>query len=1270
MKYTCNVCGYTGEGEVHNCPMCGSADLRFEGTSQTSGNSGANTAVYPCVIARPYTASSMLVQFSNNAWGVLEFDGGQIPADMTLGKKINVTIAGYDQQGYPHVCVSGEPDIAEKEQSVAQDENITETYEASTDIADIDGEVENQGEDTYEVVAVADVTGGMFDEAVSDVQSGNSWQHWHETPIGHEAARKAVFSLQKFINTYIRDMYNERNSIANEKERLRAGFESQKKNIQEEYNKTMQESKTVHNARIQSIRGNIVKADKIAEIGRYYVEAIPQNFGIARKEAGVYQYRVERDQNAAKNKLRQQLQLMQQLAKVDSALITEKFNDKLNDAQVEYDRSSTQIEQKFADYVEELKRSSADDIAQGFSKSDIASYVSLVKSSKLDEINYESPKRLPEYINLGTMCIDIDTSVDVDHISIAHIVEQQTLDIINKDENAFTVALPYCQRLLDGISMFVTYDEQDRTLIRDKIQPLLLKMFMYFPAGRLEATMIDPLEMGTSFQGIPKLAGITNERIIDTKIWSKESDIERAIATLRLRMETLNQSYNGDRASRFQKEAVKILAITDFPVGFTNGALKDLQAIVRNSASLGVCVLIWANNKELVKFRERNESLYQEIVSNLVITNAEGEKLRFENSQVYLRLDSMSDILTNNDKIINIIKNNIDHCTTKIERFEDMMRYDIEDSNNWFTGNDHEIAVPIGIKGADTVVSMVLGRGGGSTEHHVLIAGQTGAGKTTLMHTLIMSTLLQYSPEDVQMYLVDFKEGVAFKPYTKYRLPSLRVVAIDSEREFGYTILQELCNELENRADIFSREEVEDINDYNDIPNVKKVPKILLIFDEVQELFRSRGNEDAITKGCLSAIGKLVTQGRALGIHLILACQDFAHCQGLQSYFSQMAVRIAVKGSEESAASILNADNQGVRTLQNQPAGSAIYNRSGGVESANTFFQVAYMNKDDRLNLLKKMDEYYTNSVIADKFKDCTTRILLTNAEDNINNKFNQLIRYGFDEKLEKIGKTKTSYGIQMGQGFGKNIDFTVNIERERGNNLLVVGKNEKKAMSIFEFSVMSVLYDELFTDNDATSTLVYIADMSGQELRDDTCSLRYLQEVLPDQVTVVSLAQLERLIDSVYRIAADRKQRNAVNEKPIFLMLFGINRAKSITINRMYDEEEQSITTVEKLNTIFKYGPELGIHSIIWGEQPSSTKRILGDRYDGFFDLRVAFDLPAEDMYNVVSEEDRGSLNESTAVYINIVQDIKNKHFRPYAIPAKVWIDEFADVYAETTEE
>ena len=330
--------------------------------------------------------------------------------------------------------------------------------------------------------------------------------------------------------------------------------------------------------------------------------------------------------------------------------------------------------------------------------------------------------------------------------------------------------------------------------------------------------MIDPLELGASFPDIPKLAeGPNSARIIDTKIWSKEKDIETAIATLRQRLENMTQAYGDDHESRLKKEVIRALAITDFPVGFNDTALKDLHAIVRIVHHLEYALLSVLTMLNWKKLKQKNGNLVAEIAQSVVETKASGNKMMIvgdNRERMFLRIDEMADVFERKGAILTQISSVIEHMQLKIEHFDSMYKEDIYDSNNWFTGNHDEIAIPIGIKGANTIVKMVLGRGGGSTEHHALIAGQTGAGKSTLLHTLIMSTLISYSPDEVQMYLLDFKEGVEFSAYTRYRLPSLRVVAINSEREFGLNVLKELCTELEARTKHFTRYGVSDINGY------------------------------------------------------------------------------------------------------------------------------------------------------------------------------------------------------------------------------------------------------------------------------------------------------------------------------------------------------------------------------------------------------------------------------------------------------------------------
>ena len=64
------------------------------------------------------------------------------------------------------------------------------------------------------------------------------------------------------------------------------------------------------------------------------------------------------------------------------------------------------------------------------------------------------------------------------------------------------------------------------------------------------------------------------------------------------------------------------------------------------------------------------------------------------------------------------------------------------------------------------------------------------------MHAMITNLALNYSPDEIDLYLIDFKKGVEFKVYATRELPHASVVAIESEREFGISVLERLDAEL------------------------------------------------------------------------------------------------------------------------------------------------------------------------------------------------------------------------------------------------------------------------------------------------------------------------------------------------------------------------------------------------------------------------------------------------------------------------------------------
>ena len=221
------------------------------------------------------------------------------------------------------------------------------------------------------------------------------------------------------------------------------------------------------------------------------------------------------------------------------------------------------------------------------------------------------------------------------------------------------------------------------------------------------------------------------------------------------------------------------------------------------------------------------------------------------------------------------------------------------------------------------------------------------------MHALITNLALNYSPDEIDLYLIDFKKGVEFKVYATHELPHASVVAIESEREFGISVLERLDAELRLRADRFRDAGVQDFSGYRNVPGTPPLPRILLIVDEFQEFFVE---EDKLAQEAALWLDRLVRQGRAFGIHVMLGSQSLGGAFTLaRSTLGQMAVRIALQCSETDAHLILSENNIAPRMLSRP--GEAIYNDANGAPEGNHFFQVVWLSDERREAYLKQLHE-------------------------------------------------------------------------------------------------------------------------------------------------------------------------------------------------------------------------------------------------------------------------------------------------------------------------
>ena len=209
--------------------------------------------------------------------------------------------------------------------------------------------------------------------------------------------------------------------------------------------------------------------------------------------------------------------------------------------------------------------------------------------------------------------------------------------------------------------------------------------------------------------------------------------------------------------------------------------IRDRVSIAKSGARCGVYTLISADMKMGLP---RN--------FDLADLEAQANTLEWKDGKFLWQKDALQqfpltlDVPVEGDTLTEIVRAAGEHAKDA-NRVEVPFESVVPKPDDWWTWDSrNEITVPLGRAGATKLQSMKIGKG---TSQHVLISGKTGSGKSTLMHAMITNLAIHYSPHELEFFLVDFKKGVEFKTYAQFELPHARVIAIESEREFGLSLI-------------------------------------------------------------------------------------------------------------------------------------------------------------------------------------------------------------------------------------------------------------------------------------------------------------------------------------------------------------------------------------------------------------------------------------------------------------------------------------------------
>lgn len=332
-----------------------------------------------------------------------------------------------------------------------------------------------------------------------------------------------------------------------------------------------------------------------------------------------------------------------------------------------------------------------------------------------------------------------------------------------------------------------------------------------------------------------------------------------------------------------------------------------------------------------------------------------------------------------------------------------------------------------------------LGVGKAYDAFHALVGGATGSGKSVLLSEIICSLAERYSPSELRMLLLDYKEGTEFAPFMK--LPHVYALSVGANAEFGLEVLKEVQKEIGRRGALFKEVNAKNLAEYRKLTGTTMC-RYVLVADEFQVLLGDKKcGEEA-----KSVLNDLVRRGRSFGFHAILSTQTLRDgCLDGEAK-NQFGCRIAMRMAESETDYFLGSGNTVPSTFDRK--GQALVNYALGHKESNIIFQSG--NKD----MPKKFRD--TTEVL-----NCVNKLRQKAEEEDCVPK--DVYIYSSDGFAEAPATCDATAGALVGLRNDMQGTPVYLSQRQLGAKVLILGGTEKKRNVVLNTlcTQLSTLYNE-----------------------------------------------------------------------------------------------------------------------------------------------------------------------------------------------------------------
>ncbi len=803
------------------------------------------------------------------------------------------------------------------------------------------------------------------------------------------------------------------------------------------------------------------------------------------------------------------------------------------------------------------------------------------------------------------------------------------------------IEMPALLPIIGSRNVLIKASGAGKARARAAMQSLMLRLLATLPPGKLRFVCVDPVGLGSTMGGFIK--GLP-EILTGGQAWFDANEIESRLADLEKHIANVKQKYLGNDFPTMEDynaragevaEPYRLLIVADFPIRFSDSAAQRLVSIATNGPGTGVYVLAMVDAEQKLPYN-----------FNLGDLERTGTVIACDDSRAIWQDPDFNNCALELEHLsaghFERIVKPVGEAAVAASEVKVLFEKVAPPAARWWQGDARSgVHAPIGRVGAQGVQAFEFDE---KLLSSALVIGRPGSGKSTLLHTLITSLALNYSPDELELYLIDFKQ-VEFKDYALHGLPHARVVAIQSEREFGLSVLRGLDAELQRRSSLFRDRGFTSLSEYRNKTG-QRMPRVLLIVDEFQELF---SEDDRLASEAALILDRLVRMGRAFGINTLLASQTLAGPYSLsRSTKDQIPVRVALQCADADSRLVLSDENDRARLLERP--GEAIYNAANGRVEGNSLFQVLWLSDDQR--------EAYLHQI-----RERAAKTGYVPPEPQIVFDGNAPARVEANRDLARLLATpgwpapQRAYPAWLGEPIEIKPHTAALFRRQGGSNLLIVGQNdhEPTALAMLMTALLSLAAQH--RPDAAQFVILNLTDVDAEwhDLPDALVQvLSHKKEVVRRRGVLAAIEKVTAELNN--RIAAEDETRGPA----LYLVIIGLHRARDLRRpENYYPNAGEPKPPFENLAAICREGPDLGIHTLLWCDTYTSLERVLDQRPEKDFDLRVALQMNPEDSRHLLDSEAAAKLGPHRALYLDEERTGRLEKFRPYGLLGREWIAE-----------